>query len=139
MSKFVKLDETLLASDAWSFLRPVARVLYIELKRKFTGSNNGQIFLSHRDAALALGVHRNTVGPHFKALVEVGLIKETKSAKSGPSGIGTSQMWQLTEFPMIEPKPKIEKRKFDKKAPPKFFPQSAQDDGETVLDDEVIF
>jgi hypothetical protein len=139
MSKFVKLDETLLASDAWDFLRPVSKVLYIELKRGFTGSNNGNIHLSHRDAAYAIGAHRNTIGPHFKALEDVGLIVKTSAAKLGPSGIGMSATWQLTELPMIkevERKPKIKRERSN---PPKFTPPKSGDDDDSILDDEVAF
>lgn len=67
MTKFVKLDESLLSGDVWGFLKPGPRCLYIELKREFNGSNNGKIFLSHREAAYRLGTHRNTVGPWFLA------------------------------------------------------------------------
>lgn len=37
-------------------LKPGPRALYAELKRRYNGSNNGRIFLSHRDAANALHV-----------------------------------------------------------------------------------
>ena len=64
-ARFVQLSEWLQASEAWATLRPGPRALYIELKRRYNGSNNGEIYLSHRDAAEALNVHRNTVGPWF--------------------------------------------------------------------------
>ena len=61
--RHVQLPEWLQASQAWATLKPGPRALYIEMKRRFNGSNNGRILLSHRDAAKALVVHRNTVGP----------------------------------------------------------------------------
>lgn len=139
MGKFVKLDEDLLASDAWAFLKPASKVLYIELKRQFTGSNNGSIFLSHRDAAHAISVHRNTVGRHYKALESVGLIVATEASKSGPSGVGQSTHWRLTELPVQSPKPPKKKRTFDKKKPPKFTPKQSFDGDDSILDDEVGF
>jgi hypothetical protein len=60
---FTRLPEWLQRSEAWATLKPGPRALYVELKRRFMGSNNGRIVLSHRDAAKALNVHRNTVGP----------------------------------------------------------------------------
>ena len=53
-------------------MKPGPRALYVELKRRFNGSNNGAIYLSHRDAAVALNVHRNTVGPMFRELERRG-------------------------------------------------------------------
>ena len=76
---------------------PGPRALYIELKRRFNGTNNGRIFLSHRDAAKALNVHRNTVGPYFDTLTERGFIFLTQGPHLGPSGIGRASVWGLAE------------------------------------------
>lgn len=96
--KFVALPEWLQASAAWATLPPGPRALYVELKRRFTGSNNGQIFLSHRDAAAALAVHRNTVGPWFRELETRGFIRLTVGPHLGPSGIGQASVWELEEL-----------------------------------------
>jgi len=133
MSKFVKLDEELLASDAWAFLKPGPRMLYVELKRKFTGSNNGSIFMSHRDAAIALNVTKDTITGYFKALEKVGMIQATSAGKIGPAGIGASPMWQIMELPMIQARPEKARRVFDKSAPPKYAPKSSSEDD--VIDD----
>jgi DNA-binding transcriptional MocR family regulator len=69
------------------------------LKRRFTGSNNGRIILSHRDAAKALNVHRNTVGPWFTALQDRGFIRMTQAPHLGPTGIGKASVWALDELP----------------------------------------
>lgn len=80
-------------------------MLYIELKRRFNGGNNGRIILSHRDAALALGVHRNTVGPWFEALQEHGFIRMTRAPCLGPPGIGQTSHRALEELPTDDMKP----------------------------------
>lgn len=72
--RHVQLPEWLQASEAWGTMQPGPRALYIELKRRFSGGNNGEIYLSHRDAAKLLNVHRNTVGPWFNELQERGFI-----------------------------------------------------------------
>lgn len=77
---------------------PGPRALYIELKRLYTGSNNGKIFLSHRNAANACNVHRNTIGPWFKMLEERGFIVMTRGPHLGPSGVGIASTWALTEL-----------------------------------------
>lgn len=96
--KFVHLPEWLQKTGAWATMPPGPRALYIELKRRYNGANNGQIFLSHRDAAVALAVHRNTVGGWFKELERRGFIQMTRAPHLGPSGVGRSSTWALTEF-----------------------------------------
>ena len=49
--KYVQLYEWFLQCESWQSLGVGPRALYVELKRFFNGSNNGAIFLSHRDAA----------------------------------------------------------------------------------------
>lgn len=59
--RFAMLSEWFQPSPAWASLKPGPRELYIEIKRRFTGTNDGDIKLSHREAASLLNVHRNTV------------------------------------------------------------------------------
>lgn len=101
----VQLLEWLQASLAWRSLKPGPRALYIELKRRFNGYNNGAIILSHRDAAKALNVHRNTVGDYFRELEERGLIHATRGSCLGPAGIGEAAHWALDELPTQDSKP----------------------------------
>lgn len=97
--RHVQLPEWLQASEAWASLRPGPRALYVEIKRRFNGSNNGRILLSHRDAAKALAVHRNTVGPWFQELQDRGFIRMTRAPHLGPSGVGQTSHWALEEEP----------------------------------------
>jgi hypothetical protein len=103
--RHVQLPEWLQASEAWATLGPGPRALYIELKRRYNGTNNGRIILSHRDAAKALHVHRNTVGPWFKTLQERGFIQMTQAPHLGPSGVGQSSHWSLDEVQGVDMKP----------------------------------
>lgn len=102
--RHVQLPEWLQASEAWCNLKPGPRALYIELKRRFNGANNGKIFLSHREAALAICLSRNSVGPMFKELQGKGFIRMTQAPHLGPSGIGQSSVWALTELPTADGK-----------------------------------
>ena len=97
--RFVQLSERLQSTPAWSDLKPGPRALYLEIKRRFNGSNNGKIVLSHRDAAEALNVHRNTVGSYFEDLTEHGLIRQTQEPYLGPEGVGRSALLAITEEP----------------------------------------
>ena len=103
--RFVQLHHWFLASEAWQSLKPGPRALYVELKRRYTGSNNGRISLSHREAAAALGVSRNTVGPYFADLQEKGFIRMTQAPHLGPSGIGKASLWALEEEQTDDLKP----------------------------------
>lgn len=103
--RFVQLPEWVQASEAWASLSPGPRCLYIELKRRFTGSNNGRITLSHREAATLLNCHRNTVGPWFRELEERGFIRAIKRYCLGPSGVGQTTQWALEEIPTEQGQP----------------------------------
>jgi hypothetical protein len=107
---FVQLHFWFMKCPAWATLKPGPRALYLELKRRFNGSNNGRLTLSHREAAAALNVHRNTIGPWFDELRERGFIRETRGHCLGPSGIGETSQWALEEEPTD-----------DMRTPPKSF------------------
>ena len=95
--RHVQLPEWVQATEAWATLPPGPRALYIELKRRYNGFNNGEIFLSHRDAASALNVGRDTVGKYFTELVERGFIIVTRGHCLGPKGIGQAATYALAE------------------------------------------
>jgi len=95
--KFTALPEWFQKSEAWATMKPGPRALYIELKRRFNGLNNGEIFLSHRDAAKALNVNRDTATGYFQELVDRGFIRMTAGPHLGPSGIGQASKWALEE------------------------------------------
>ena len=97
VGRFVQLPEWLLASQAWASMKPGPRALYVELKRRYNGSNNGKIFLSHREAAKALSVGRDTVGGYFAVLLERGFLVQTRGHCLGPAGIGQAATYALTE------------------------------------------
>tara|TARA_B110000114_G_scaffold140193_1_gene147842 strand:- start:161 stop:547 length:387 start_codon:yes stop_codon:yes gene_type:complete len=97
---FVMLYHWMQDSEAWLDLKPQPRILYVELKRRFKGNNNGEIYLSHRDAAQLLNMHRNSIGRYFDILIEHGFLKQTSRPHLGPSGVGQSSKWELTELPV---------------------------------------
>ena len=103
--RHVQLPEWLQASEAWATLKPGPRALYVELKRRFNGSNNGRIILSQREAAKALNVNRNTVGAWFQELEDRGFIRMMQGPHLGPSGIGKAPMWALDELVTADMKP----------------------------------
>ncbi|MFC0160563.1 hypothetical protein [Mameliella alba] len=103
--RFVQLHEYLQKTAAWRDLKPGPRALYLEIKRRYTGTNNGRIVLSHREAAEALNVHRNTIGPYFTELIDHGFIRIEQGAYLGPDGVGKSALLAITEAPTHDGKP----------------------------------
>jgi len=98
--KFVQIEHWVMDCDAWQTMKPGPRALYVELKRRFNGSNNGDVFLSHRDAAKAMGVNKGTVGKYFAELRERGFIAVTQGHCLGSSGQGQADLYALTELPI---------------------------------------
>jgi hypothetical protein len=107
---FVMLHWWFMDCVAWATMKLGPRMLYVELKRRYNGTNNGRITLSHREAAALMNIHRNTVGNWFHELQERGFIRETRGHCLGPSGIGETSHWALEEEPTD-----------DMRTPPKSF------------------
>lgn len=94
--RFVALREWMMRTEAWASLKPGPRALFVELARRYTGSNNGKIYLSRRDAATALNVGRDTVANYFADLIDRGFIVITRGHCLGPEGVGQSSTYRLT-------------------------------------------
>ncbi|MBX7456652.1 hypothetical protein K3152_00175 [Qipengyuania sp. 1NDH17] len=74
--KFVMMEHWLLSSPAYRLLSPPARALLVEFRYRFNGVNNGQIFMSQRDAAKVLGIATHaTAGKYIKELVARGFLQ----------------------------------------------------------------
>ena len=52
--KFVRLGDGMLTSEAWRSLSHSAIKYYIELRRRYNGSNNGELHLSLDEAVRVL-------------------------------------------------------------------------------------
>src|SRR4051794_26737026 len=69
----------------WRTLSPIARLVYIALRRRARPETNGKVLLSVRDAADESGVYRNTA---FWELQCLGFIVATELAHLGAEGMG---------------------------------------------------
>lgn len=69
---FVRLDGFMLDSAAWCSLTPAERVVYVELRRRYNGKNNGLIALSVRDAADRCNINKDTARKALSRLQERG-------------------------------------------------------------------
>ncbi len=69
------LKRFMLGHASWQALHPGARCIYIELRRRFNGSNNGEISLSCREAAIIAHCGKSTASKLFDELETHGYIK----------------------------------------------------------------
>ena len=76
--RFVKLTYPLIESQAWRWLRPISQALYIELRRRYNGLNNGRISLSLSEAAHILKASKSSISAALKQLETHGFIKLIK-------------------------------------------------------------
>ena len=73
--RFVRLTYELINSVAWKCLTPASVKVYIELRKHFNGSNNGNLFLSLLDGAKSLNMSTSTVKRSLDQLVEHGIVR----------------------------------------------------------------
>ena len=76
--RFIKLTYSLLESEAWKWLRPISKAVYIELRCRYNGLNNGRISLSLSEAAHILKASKSTISKALNQLETHGFIKLIK-------------------------------------------------------------
>ena len=76
--RFIRLTYALIESEAWRWLRPMSKAVYIELRRRYNGLNNGKISLSLSEAAHILKASKSSISAALKQLETHGFIKLIK-------------------------------------------------------------
>jgi hypothetical protein len=99
--QFVALRFEMMKAPAWRAMSTSARIYYLALKSLWweKPNNNGEIFLSQRDAAEAMGVARSTIQKCHQELIHYGFVVETLPAYLGSDGRGRAPHLRLTELP----------------------------------------
>ncbi len=100
--RFYQMNAWLTNSPAWRAASVYERSLYLELKQRYNGYNNGDIALSHREAQAALNCSNKPVIKAFEGLISKGFIRAAQVGsfhwkKEGGAG-GRSTRWILTEY-----------------------------------------
>ena len=95
--RYFQLHHYMLKTEAWRALSANARAVYLQIGARYTGSNNGKIALSVRDAASECDIARNTAGRCFKKLVDFGFIEETRHGGLSRKTRVASE-WRMTAF-----------------------------------------
>lgn len=88
-----------LDTPAFRSLSPNSKTLLIELKRRYNGTNNGQIALGLRDAAEVIHATRNTASKAFGELQERGFIRLAQIG-SFSQKVRHATTWALNEYPL---------------------------------------
>jgi hypothetical protein len=104
---FVQLYHWIRQTDAWRSLSPWTRLLYIEIRARYTGGNNGDIPMSYREAAEILGCSNGPIIVAFRELQDRGFLvpvqKGSFTWKVRFQGSGRATTWRLTELPADHP------------------------------------
>ena len=105
--RFIQLSHWLIDTPAWKSLSPTARSLYLEIKKRYNGFNNGDIAFLERQATTAVGVTQKTIVKAFVALKDRGFILATQkgsfSRNTTLGRYGRSTRWLLSEHPQQKP------------------------------------
>jgi DNA-binding transcriptional MocR family regulator len=99
--RFTKMISVTMDTTAWRALSSTAQALYPFLRLEWKGKNycnNGEIKLSTRQAAYALGVNVDTAARAFRDLQAKGFIVMTNPGCLGIAGKGISPSYELTEL-----------------------------------------
>ena len=86
-------------SDAWRALSVGAKATFLELRKNYNTKAQNAVFLSARDGARELGVHRDTVCKWVHELEHYGFIVEVRGAHLGVTGTGKAAHYRLTDSP----------------------------------------
>jgi hypothetical protein len=100
VERHVRLYHWMINTPAWLSLDCVARALYIEVAARYagTGSNNGRIGFSVRDAATRLRIGKSSAQRAFAQLQHRGFLVAGQRGSFGFK-IRHSTTWRLTEHP----------------------------------------
>lgn len=104
---FVKVDCAMMRTPAWISLGGNSVKLLLHLIQLAKGCNGatserGELFLSEREAGVAIGVARNTAGAAFRDLIEKGFVAPVRKGhftiKAGEKEM-MATVWRLTFQP----------------------------------------
>ena len=98
-AKHVRLYLYILKTPAWLSLSCQAKCLLIELQALYNGTNNGELFLSIREAAKRLNTGTKQASAAFVELQDRGFVVTTRKGsrtRRGEQRLATC--WRLTEY-----------------------------------------
>jgi hypothetical protein len=100
--QFVPIPYNMARSDAWRSLGGAAVKVYVELRSRYNGGNNGELFLSFAEASDLLGIGKSTAKRAFDELWEKRLIIKTSDGSFRGRRAST---WAVTDRPLRKGEP----------------------------------
>jgi hypothetical protein len=98
--QWIPLPYPLVQSLAWRSLSGSAVKVFLELRSRFNGGNNGDLSVSYTDAAKLLGLSKSTVSRAFRELEAKGFIVNTSPGSWYGRRAAT---WAVTTEPLHLP------------------------------------
>jgi hypothetical protein len=97
---FVPLPLAIADMPAWIAMSPLARLLWIDLRRQLRngGLNNGKVHRSCRTAAKALGCNKDTITHCFAENEHYGFLRKTSEGFLGADGRGIAAKYRFTDL-----------------------------------------
>jgi hypothetical protein len=95
--RYFQVHHYMTKTDAWKTLSAHARAIYLQIGLRYSGSNNGRIAYSVRDAASECNIAKDTASRAFKELIDLGFIEETRHGSLSRKTRIASE-WRLTAF-----------------------------------------
>ncbi len=108
---FVMLRHDMMESPAWLSLSCNAKCVWLEIRHRFKGDNNGNIPLSCREAAQLNKISKVTAKRAFDELEEKGFIKVALYS-TFTNKQKTSRRWIMTHEPFNERPPTNEWKRY---------------------------
>ena len=102
VERFWMLTFSMARSPAFRSLSGPAVKLFIELRCRFDGENNGKLHLSYREAAKLLGLGKATINRAFDELQDRGFLRKTRQ---GARQCRLASEWMTTDQPAKEGEP----------------------------------
>jgi len=100
--QYVPIPYPMAKSDAWRSLSGAAVKVYVELRSRFNGGNNGDLFLSFAEAGDLLGLGKSTVKRAFDELEAKRFIVKTSDGSFRGRRAAT---WAVTDRPLRRGEP----------------------------------
>jgi Fic family protein len=79
--QYFNVDFPMAHSDAWRSLSGAAAKVWVELRTRYHGNNNGQLRLSLEDGARVLGLGKSTARRALLELEAKGFIRKTRQGQ----------------------------------------------------------
>src|SRR5262245_57097231 len=97
---FVAVPKRITGAPAWRAMSPEGRLLWIDLRGwlRNDGLNNGKVHRSCRDAAEALGLHKDTIARRFVENEHYGFLRKTAEGFLGSDGRGIAAKYRFTDL-----------------------------------------